>query len=114
METLEAFNNMRPGEVIDDFKRGLVVQCPCENCICIPVCKIKEYGKLLDECNTLMTYFHRNVEEINPSDKLHIIERVRKNVLIVEDILQPIRWGVRVRHLYDKKTMTVVIYEKRE
>jgi len=33
-----------------------MVKCPCENCICIPVCKYKSFYKLFRDCIYLRIY----------------------------------------------------------
>ena len=32
-------------------------KCPCKNCLCIAICKRKEYGQLV-KCNLLMDYLY--------------------------------------------------------
>ena len=36
--------------------------CPCFNCICVPVCKWKHYG-ILVECNLMFKFLYNNGNE---------------------------------------------------
>jgi len=67
-------------------------KCPCENCICIVICKQKSYINLLSECSTLSKYLYnipqftkeyqiiRNIDFTNKLSKIH-------------SILKPKSWG---------------------
>jgi len=33
--------------------------CPCEKCLCLPVCRQKKYGKLIMECETVWRYINK-------------------------------------------------------
>jgi hypothetical protein len=34
-------------------------ECPCHNCICVPVCRHKEYFYLIDDCELLLKLLYR-------------------------------------------------------
>ena len=44
--------------------------CSCLNCLCVPVCRHKEYQNLLN-CNFIMDYLYLNNEDY--SKRLHIV-----------------------------------------
>lgn len=31
-------------------------KCPCKNCICVPICRLKQYQHLVIECNIVFRY----------------------------------------------------------
>jgi hypothetical protein len=31
-------------------------KCPCINCICVPICKHKEYTDVFEKCSLLLAY----------------------------------------------------------
>ena len=69
------------------------IKFPCDTCICVPVCRHKLYGQLIENCKLLSLYFGTNVER-----KGHILY-VHNNYhvpfrCLVESYLKPTRWSV--------------------
>lgn len=61
-------------------------KCPCENCICIPVCRNKLYAKLFDDCAHISRYIQSHqVKSARDS------ERISK----VYSILKPESWEIK-------------------
>ena len=62
--------------------------CPCENCICISVCRHKQYMLLFQNCTILKEFESRH----------NIIEhRAQEKIILLEKVLQPTRWFVNFR-----------------
>ena len=48
------------------------MKCPCENCICVPVCQNKEWSHLVLSCSLICEYFRRYEMKIISNDKIDI------------------------------------------
>jgi len=61
----------------------LKVPCPCIECICLPICRCKDYNKLFGECVLVCVYepFYSSVELRN-----------RSNIYDLQAILKPTEW----------------------
>lgn len=58
------------------------MKCPCEDCLCVPICQSKLYN-LLVKCSLIEKYLIQPFSfRIRPS----------KHILKVEKILDPITW----------------------
>jgi len=62
------------------------MKCPCENCICISVCRHKEYIELFQDCKIINDFelFYDEVEK-----------RASEKIQLLENILQPSEWFIR-------------------
>ena len=76
-------------------------QCPCENCICIAICKTKDYSDLIDQCSLVRKYL------IDPRD---FIIRPINHLKKVKEIIDPIFWDyeVDIRDVTRKKYSWVI------
>ena len=36
----------------------ITIECPCDNCVCLPMCKFKPYGKMYWDCRIIRDYIH--------------------------------------------------------
>ena len=59
------------------------MKCPCEECLCVPICRNKVYVKLV-QCSLLETYL---------IDPLNFTKRPPQRVAKIEKILDPIIWS---------------------
>jgi len=57
------------------------MKCPCENCLCVPICRHKQHYKLLEDCHLINKY----VKTSNNKD--HVLE-------IIQKIIEPQLWRV--------------------
>ena len=57
--------------------------CPCEECICLVICKHKQFHKLFRECSTLYNY--------EPQSDL-VKLRNKHRLFLVQRILKPTIW----------------------
>ena len=64
------------------------MKCPCENCLCVPMCQIKKYH-IMAECSLIKTYLFYNACSAN--------SRPPKRVLEIEKFLQPTYWECHIR-----------------
>ena len=55
------------------------MNCPCENCICLPVCKHKKYYNLFTDCSLIKKY-------------IPFGNRDREYLYQLEEIMKPTRW----------------------
>ena len=56
------------------------MNCPCENCICLPVCRYKDAYDLFGECSLL--------REFIPEHNLEF----KKRIQYLQEILKPTHW----------------------
>lgn len=69
-------------------------KCPCENCLCVAICRQKEYAYLVRDCDKVWKYithipiitFKDNPYKINP----HLVR--------VFNTLRPDKWVMRTYH----------------
>lgn len=66
-------------------------KCPCQNCICIAMCRHKDYADLFDDCILLKEY--------EPKYKLIFI-RNEARIHYIERILKPTKWEFLVEGIY--------------
>ena len=57
--------------------------CPCKNCICLPICKHKEYYILFTDCSLLREYI------LNP---LIVVNKHKEHTSQLYKILNPTHW----------------------
>jgi len=36
---------------------------PCDNCICVAMCRLKRFGKLYEDCQLLRVYFRDTIKD---------------------------------------------------
>lgn len=61
------------------------IDCPCENCICVPMCKNKSFMQLFNDCILMRIYEPRH-SEASKRDPFHMLKIV--------DHLQPTTWSI--------------------
>jgi hypothetical protein len=63
---------------------------PCNECICIAVCKSKSFDKFISDCSKVRQFIYdeKNCEKFETDE----VERHKKNVKTLCDFLQPNRW----------------------
>lgn len=64
-----------------------LVTCPCEGCLCVPICSNKIYNDLINQCFLIREYL---IEPYRVSKRP--IDRLQK----VEKNLQPQQWGIDI------------------
>ena len=70
------------------------VECPCENCICVAVCRHKPYDNLFQDCELLNDY--------EPSYK-SMYSRNEDLITAIKMILNPTGWDYVYRQGYRYK-----------
>jgi len=73
------------------------IKCPCEGCLCVPMCRNKPYNILVNKCFLINNYL---IEPYRASKRPS--DRLKK----VYEILQPIYWNIRITgatHVYIKQ-----------
>lgn len=75
---------MKGSEMNKNLSNLITKDCPCYNCICVPICRHKDYYKLGQECKLVMEY-------VKHMDGDHHRYRCK----VIEVILKPTVWGVR-------------------
>ncbi len=73
------------------------MKCPCQDCLCVPICRYKDYY-ILKKCSLLAAYYYVDNKEI-------IIEKICKT----EIILRPSRWGTVCTHKTGHKIIVVKV-----
>jgi hypothetical protein len=83
-----------------------MLDIPCPNCVCIPICRCKDINRLLNECSLIFTYYYDfPIDDQTVNNKQSAIYR----------ILKPLKWrpispfvfindktGKVTRHLFDE------------
>lgn len=64
---------------------------PCVECICIPICRHKEYSFLFFDCNLIQTYIPHHGNERR---------RNQARVEQLEEALKPTIWTYTIEHQY--------------
>jgi len=59
--------------------------CPCNKCICMPICRLKQYPKLVN-CKLVWSYLK------NPFNWIGMPERENGKLKLVHKYLEPTRW----------------------
>lgn len=59
-------------------------QCPCKGCICIPICRHKDYTQLTKDCITIRNH-HNECVERDHQDFFF-------SICAIEDALKPTKW----------------------
>lgn len=64
-------------------------KCPCENCVALAVCRLKEYRAMVSNCKILRDQLYRGAidSRYRTFDFLSIVSEVR-------DIMQPRHWEI--------------------
>ena len=62
------------------------MNCPCENCVCLPVCRHKEYYNLFKNCSLIKEYI---------PDYNIIYKRNKEYVYKLDEIMNPTRWSLK-------------------
>jgi len=70
---------------INDMKEK-TTKCPCKNCICIPICREKDYIKMIRNCSLLKNLLYGN--------KFRNFWRI---LIETEKILKPVRWYIEIK-----------------
>jgi len=69
-----------------------MIECPCHNCICVPICRQKEYFRLIDDCELLLKLLYKSttIDSRNrKKDYPGMISEVYKE-------LQPHHWIIEI------------------
>jgi hypothetical protein len=61
---------------------------PCAECICMPICRYKQYRNLISECSDIMEILYIN----NNIDSLFRSSQFNKMIVDIEHYLKPTRW----------------------
>ena len=76
------------------------MKVPCENCICIPVCKNKQYLHMKDDCEPIKRFLNQGFR----SSK--IVYRAE----LVFEILKPSLWGISDDDKFGHKWVTMDVH----
>ena len=69
-------------------------KCPCEDCICIPVCRHKDYYALITSCHLVKTeLFYRG--KVDNAFRHRWFSRA---IVDIEKCLKPMSWYVNVEN----------------
>ena len=65
-----------------------LTECPCIDCICLPVCRYKNYRNLLIECETLFSKLYiTRIICMEARDSNFV-----KDIRLIQDFLKPTEW----------------------
>lgn len=60
--------------------------CPCNDCICLAICRPKQYPELVRECSLIVKYL------TNPFDYKESVPRKTGRLKIIQKSLKPTMW----------------------
>ena len=63
---------------------------PCKDCICVPICKHKNYTQLIGECDLIFDLLYKRAEMSRQGGYRQRSFKV--NILKVEEYLKPTTW----------------------
>ena len=83
---------------------------PCEDCICIPICKLRGYSNLLDQCKIVDEYLYPYIYRRSDVrfDQDEAVDIFSSRVLDVAAIMKPVKWYVE-KLTMDGERMKVII-----
>lgn len=67
------------------------MNCPCHNCICVPVCRLKEYFHLVDDCALLLKLLYRGII----IDTVYRRDDYSHKIIEIHKELQPHHWEIK-------------------
>jgi len=71
-----------------------MTKCPCEECICIPICRHKHYYTLVTSCHLVKTeLFYR--ENVDNAFRHRCFSRA---IVDIEKCLKPVLWHINVKN----------------
>jgi len=88
-------------------------KCPCENCICIVLCRQKSYNKLVISCDLLRKYlyFKEVDDEILISSSIRVncrVEEFESRIKEVQGFIKSSEWCYNP----DNKQITMVVRKR--
>jgi len=69
------------------------MKCPCENCICIPICKTRIISDMAMNCSLLMDFLYHNP----PGGKIAPRDRYAERIKSIEKAVSPVSHCLRIR-----------------
>lgn len=73
------------------------IKFPCDNCICVPVCRHKHYSNLFADCTLLRNVFNADSHNLNGvlyvTIKIISVESTKFRHLL-QDYLNPTTWEI--------------------
>ena len=69
-------------------------KCPCEQCICIPICRHKDYYTLVSSCHLVKTELFYDAE----ADNQFRHRWFSRSIVNIEKYLKPMLWYVDVEN----------------
>jgi hypothetical protein len=73
-----------------------MIQCPCENCICIPICKRREYTDFISKCSLIdeWVFENSNMSFYERSGRIsHIMFRLKQTQKFVNSIYWKVKYS---------------------
>jgi hypothetical protein len=69
------------------------MKCPCEDCLIIPICRFKEYSRMM-KCSIVFEYlyYRRPLSPTNRNSKF------KSRIFIIRDIVKPDSWMAKMKH----------------
>ncbi len=67
-------------------------KCPCEGCICIPICRYKKYNAMLKQCSILMDLLYKKGVAAQEFRQPQFNKHIKK----AEKHLKPRFWTAKV------------------
>jgi hypothetical protein len=79
-----------------------MIDCPCINCICLPVCRLKSYSQLVSVCKLVVDFVI-----ITPGPALNPIHRDVVRMRSLYSTLKPTKWRLLKSTFKNRDTLTV-------
>lgn len=76
------------------------MECPCINCICLPICRYKPFYRLFKECSLVLSY---------ETEFRLVAKRNMWRMLTIVNTLNPIEWDYVIQPQLHKTIPMVVL-----
>lgn len=83
-------------------------RCPCEKCLCLPICQGKEYGHLVHDCIKVWKY----ITNIPLSTFVDDPYQINPYLVKVYTTLKPEKWIVKNYHGTNKDISLIELNDK--
>ena len=83
------------------------MKIPCENCICLPVCRNKTFTKLMKECNIITTEIWKKYYKESREKKTCSMDKINQVGFIsnIYSLMKPCSWKMEI---YDEGTRVLI------
>lgn len=79
------------------MKQSDLKNCPCYQCLCIPVCRFKGFNTLMLECDIIKQYYYFDKRRT----RLYRVKTFETRMEAIESVLKPV-WSDLINLIQEK------------